>query len=301
MTESLADPGTVAPHQDDAPPSPLAVVDLTVRFGGVQALDAVSIDVRAGETVALIGSNGAGKTTLMDCVSGYVRPTSGRVVMFDSDVTGLSPELRPYVGLGRSFQDARLYPGLTVLETLMVALERHAPTSLLAGLFGLAEMNERAKREAAQEYVELMGLEAYAEKRAGELSTGTRRIVDLACIMAQRPSLLLLDEPTAGIAQRETEAFGPLLVRLKEMLDVAVLLIEHDMPLVTSLADRIYAMESGRVIAAGRPADVVSDERVVASYLGTTDAAIRRSGAAPRRRATRKRSTTARSSRQAKG
>ena len=272
-----------------APKVPLAVTDLTVRFGGVHAVEAVSIEVRPGETVGLIGSNGAGKTTLMDCVSGYVRPTSGRVMLFDDDVTQLPPELRPYVGLGRSFQDARLYPGLTVLETLMVALERHAPTGLLAGLFGLGVMNERAKHQAAREFVELMGLQAFEEKRCGELSTGTRRIVDLACILAQQPELVLLDEPTAGIAQRETEAFGPLLSQLKEMMGFAVLLIEHDMPLVTSLSDRLYAMESGRVIADGRPADVIRNERVVASYLGTTDAAIRRSGQAAQPRARRRR------------
>lgn len=285
MTATAAEP----PAPDTVPPLPLVLDGLTVRFGGVQAVDAVSLEVRPGETVGLIGSNGAGKTTLMDCVSGYVRPTSGTVTLFGTDVTRLAPELRPYVGLGRSFQDARLYPGLTVLETLMVALERHAPTGLLAGLFGLAGAAERAKREAAYELVEMMGLDAYAEKRAGELSTGTRRIVDLACIVAQEPMLLLLDEPTAGIAQRETEAFGPLLQRLKESLGFAVLLIEHDMPLVTSLADRLYAMESGRVIAEGRPRDVVNDPRVVASYLGTTEAAIQRSGRVPRPRAPRKR------------
>lgn len=268
----------------EAPPElPLVVESLTVRFGGVHAVEMVSLEVRPGETVGLIGSNGAGKTTMMDCVSGYVRPTEGTITLFGKDVTRLPPDLRPYVGLGRSFQDARLYPGLTVIETLMVALERHAPTGLLAGLFGLAVPNERAKRHTADELVELMGLQAFAEKRAGELSTGTRRIVDLACIVAQQPKLLLLDEPTAGIAQRETEAFGPMLQRLKEMLGFAVLLIEHDMPLVTSLADRLYAMESGRVIAEGSPADVIKDPRVVASYLGTTDAAIQRSDHAPRR------------------
>jgi ABC-type branched-subunit amino acid transport system ATPase component len=289
VTTAMTDP--IGMGAEPAPNVPLAISDLTVRFGGVHAVESVSIEVRPGETVGLIGSNGAGKTTLMDCVSGYVRPTSGRVTLFGTDVTQLPPELRPYVGLGRSFQDARLYPGLTVLETLMVALERHAPTGLLAGLFGFAIVNERAKLDAAREFVELMGLQAYEEKRCGELSTGTRRIVDLACILAQQPELVLLDEPTAGIAQRETEAFGPMLQRLKEMIGFAVLIIEHDMPLVTSLSDRLYAMESGRVIAEGRPADVVGDERVVASYLGSTEAAIRRSDHAPQPRARRKRAS----------
>lgn len=288
---AVADERADAAHAD-AVALPLLIDGLTVRFGGVRAVDGVALEVRPNETVGLIGSNGAGKTTLMDCVSGYVQPSAGRIAVFAVDVTSYAPELRPYVGLGRSFQDARLYPGLTVLETLMVALERHAPTGLLAGLFGLARGTERAKREAATELVEIMGLQGYAEKRAGELSTGTRRIVDLACILAQQPKLLLLDEPTAGIAQRETEAFGPLLRRLKELMGFAVLLIEHDMPLVTSLADRIYAMESGAVIAEGTPDEVVRDPRVVASYLGTTEAAIQRSDHAPRRRAPRRRTTT---------
>ena len=255
----------------------LEVEGLTVTFGGVRAVDSVFLTVEPGEVVGLIGANGAGKTTLMDCVSGYVQPQQGRIRLFDTDVTRQAPEMRPYLGLGRSFQDARLYPGLTVVETLLVALERHAPTGLVSGLLGLGGRAEAVKRAGVEELVEMMGLESYADKRTAELSTGTRRVVDIACILAQAPRLLLLDEPTAGIAQRETEAFGPLLQRLRERLGCAILLIEHDMPLVMSLSDRIYAMESGRVIAEGAPEDVRADPRVVASYLGSTEEVINRS------------------------
>ncbi len=268
-----------APTVDPQPEEQVAleVDDLQVRFGGVRAVDGVQLRVGTDETVGLIGTNGAGKTTLMDCVSGYCLPTGGTIRLFGQDVSRTAPELRPYLGLGRSFQDARLFPGMTVTETLLVAVERHAPTGLLAGLLGLGARPERAKRQAVAELVEMTGLTRYADTRTGELSTGTRRVVDLTCILAQRPRLLLLDEPTAGVAQRETEAFGPLLRRIKEQLGCAVLIIEHDMPLISHLSDRIYAMESGRVIAHGSPDEVKRNPRVVASYLGTTEEAINRS------------------------
>ncbi len=277
-------------------PEPLQLDGVVVTFGGVHAVDGVSLEVRPGETVGLIGANGAGKTTLMDCISGYVSPEQGAIRVFGTDVTGLPPELRPYLGLGRSFQDARLYPGLTVHETLQVSLERLAPTGLFGGLFAAARAQEAAKREAAEELAELTGLTAYADTRIAALSTGTRRMVDIACILAQQPQLLLLDEPTAGIAQRETEAFGPLLGRLKERLGCAVVLIEHDMPLVMSVCDRIYAMESGRVIAEGPPEQVRANPRVIASYLGTTEEVINRSDHGPAPAQRRRRPSTRKAS-----
>ena len=266
---------------DERPPA-LAVESLAVRFGGVHALGGVDLTVGQDEIVGLIGTNGAGKTTLMDCVSGYVAPDEGSITVYGCEVSRMAPELRPYAGLGRSFQDARLYPSLTVTETLLVAVERHAPSGLFAGMFWLAGRQERAKRRVVGELITMMGLGAYAERRTGELSTGTRRVVDLTCILAQRPRLLLLDEPTAGIDQRETEAFGPLLRRIKDELGCAILLIEHDMPLIMSLSDRVYAMEAGRVITSGTPEQVKNDPRVVASYLGTTEEAINRSNHAVR-------------------
>ena len=259
---------------------PLVAEDVRVSFGGVHALRGVSLEVRAGEIVGLIGGNGAGKTTFMDCVSGYVEAT-GRLHAFGDDITGLAPELRPYHGIVRSFQDARLYPGLSVIESLLVAAERHRPTPLFGSLLNLGVRRiEQHKRELVDDVVETLGLAPYCEKRIRELSTGTRRVVDIATVVVQEPRLVLLDEPTSGLAQRETEAFGPLLQWLRERLGCAVLLIEHDIPLVTSVSDRLYAFETGSVIAEGRPADVIADERVIASYLGVDETAIRRSGAA---------------------
>ena len=265
--------------------------DVSVQFGGLRALSDVTVKVAPDEVVGLIGGNGAGKTTFMDCVSGYVQPESGASISaFGEELVGLPPEMRPFLDVGRSYQSARLFPGLTVTEALLVAVERHDPTSVLGAVFGLASAraSEKAKRQRVDELIAATGLGTYREKLIGHLSTGTRRVVDLASILAQRPKLLLLDEPTAGLAQRETEAFGPLIRRVKEQLGCAVLIIEHDMVLIGQLCDRVYALESGRVIADGSPDAVRNDPKVVASYLGTDEAAINRSGAiAPKRRARR--------------
>jgi ABC-type branched-subunit amino acid transport system ATPase component len=263
---------------DDAP---LIADAISVHYGGVQALADVHLRVQAGEIVGLIGGNGAGKTTFMDCVSGYVTPErGGRLSAFGEDIGRLAPELRPYRGIVRSFQNAFLYPQLSVDEALLVAMERHRPSGLFSSLIGsrASRAAEAEKRGWVDELVSRLGLEPYRSKRIGQLSTGTRRVVDLATTMAQRPKLILFDEPTTGLAQRETEAFGPLVHWVRDTLDCAVLIIEHDMPLITSVADRLYALEAGRVIAEGTPKQVTSDARVIASYLGYDEAAIRRSG-----------------------
>ena len=256
--------------------------DVSVQFGGLRALSDVAVKVAGDEIVGLIGGNGAGKTTFMDCVSGYVQPETGASIeAFGQELVGLPPEMRPFHDVGRSYQSARLFPGLTVTEALLVAVERHDPTSVLGAVLGLASAraSEKAKRQKVDELIAATGLGVYKEKLIGQLSTGTRRVVDLASILAQRPRLLLLDEPTSGLAQRETEAFGPLIRRVKEQLGCAVLIIEHDMVLIGELCDRVYALESGRVIADGSPDAVRNDPKVVASYLGTDESAINRSGA----------------------
>jgi branched-chain amino acid transport system ATP-binding protein len=254
-----------------------------VSFGGVRALDGVDLDVEAGEIVGIIGANGAGKTTLFDCLSG-ITAGEGTVRLDGVDISGLPAHERSRAGLGRSFQDARLFHSMTVLDTLRVASERHRPVSpgVLATLVGSprARAAETEATERAQELVDAFGLAPYRDKLIGELSTGTRRVVDISCLFIQRPKLVLLDEPSSGIAQREAEALGPLLQRLRDELGCALLLIEHDMPLVLGLAERLYALETGRVIAHGSPAEVVADPEVVRSYLGDDPAAIQRSGRA---------------------
>ena len=261
----------------------LAVHGVSVAFGGVQALSDVHLDVRPGEIVGIIGPNGAGKTTLFDCISGHL-PCAGRIVLSGHDISRLSPHRRARAGLGRSYQDARLYPNLTVWDTLRTASELHLrKAGWLSAVPGLpAERQaERSTHERANRIVEMLGLGRYAGKFVRELSTGTRRIVDLGCLLIQQPQLILFDEPSSGIAQREAEALGPLLKVIRDQTGAALLVIEHDMPLLLGMSDRLYALETGRVIAHGDPMGVVVHPRVVASYLGDNVAAINRSGSAP--------------------
>jgi ABC-type branched-subunit amino acid transport system ATPase component len=259
---------------------PLVVHDVSVHFGGVVAVDAASIEVRPGEIVGLIGTNGAGKTTLMNVVSGIIRPQRGSVQVFGNDVTALPPDFRTAFGLSRSFQDASLFGGLTVTETIQVALAHRNKVGMVSAMLWApwVRQNERRTRKAADDIIDRFGLRGWADIRTSELSTGTRRICDLAAQVAAKPKVLLLDEPTAGVAQREAEAFGPLLRKIRDELDCSILIVEHDMPLLMGLCDRVYALEAGQVITEGTPEEIRNDSRVVASYLGTEESAIARSG-----------------------
>jgi ABC-type branched-subunit amino acid transport system ATPase component/ABC-type branched-subunit amino acid transport system permease subunit len=269
------------PTSQPSAPRNLEVREARLTFGGITALNNASIDVRPGEIVGLIGPNGAGKTTLINVISGAATPDSGQILLGDVDLTSLPPELRAAFGLGRSFQDARLFPGLTATETVKVAMASRYRTSLIAAALGApwSRLAEQRGDRAAREIIERFGLTPFADTLTGELSTGTRRICELAAQVAAKPQVLLLDEPTAGVAQREAEAFGPLLRRIRGELDCAILIVEHDMPLLMGLCDRVYALEAGAVIAEGTPDEIRSNPRVIASYLGTDAAAVARSGA----------------------
>lgn len=265
----------LAPAQASAP---LVVEGVRLAFGGIQALRGASIRVDAGEIVGLIGPNGAGKTTLMNVISGVLGPAAGSVSVFGHEVAGLAPEYRAAFGVARSFQDAHLFPGLTVTETVQLATRRRVGVLSAATRAPWAREVEATSLADATEIIERLGLSAWANSLTSELSTGSRRICDLAAQVASRPALLLLDEPTAGIAQREAEAFGPVLRRVRDELGCAVLIIEHDMPLLMGLCDRVYAMDAGAVIAEGTPDEIRANALVVASYLGTGKRAINRSG-----------------------
>jgi ABC-type branched-subunit amino acid transport system ATPase component/MFS family permease len=263
-------------------PAALQVMDVRVRFGGIQAVGGVSLRAAPGEIIGIIGPNGAGKTTLFDLISGFTEADEGRVLLGGRELTGRGPDVRARLGLGRSFQDARLFPALTVEENIAVAMDRWVavkdplnPALHLPAAFD----SEQAVRQRVGELIEMLNLDAFRTKFVHELSTGSRRVVDLACVVAQRPSVVLLDEPSSGIAQRESEALVPLLLRLRDELGATLLVVEHDMPLITAVADRLVALDQGLIIADGLPDDVLHDPVVVSSYLGDNAAAIGRSGA----------------------
>jgi len=256
--------------------------DVVVRFGGNLAVAQVSMHVLPGEVVGLVGPNGAGKTTLFDVLSGHLRAASGEVLVEGRDVTGLRPEQRARLGLGRTFQQARLFDDVPLLDALEVALERSEPSEVVPSVLGLAPSRraERAKRLRAREVLELLGLAPYSHLYVAELTTGMRRLAELGAMIALWARVLLLDEPTAGIAQREVEAFRPVLKEIRDHLGASMIVVEHDIPLVMGLVDRLYVLNAGSVLAEGPPSVLREDPAVIAAYLGTDERVIRRSGTA---------------------
>jgi branched-chain amino acid transport system ATP-binding protein len=252
-------------------PVVLETIGLTKRYGGVMAVRDVDLQLHAGEILGLIGPNGAGKTTVFDLISGFTRSDGGRVLLGDVDVTAWPAWRRAAGGLARGFQDARLWPSLTVREALGAAVGSSV-TSPVPAFFGLPAAKDAEAVLAARvaDLIELLGLGAFGDKFIAELSTGTRRIVEIATLLPNNPRVIILDEPSSGIAQKETEALGPMLREVQRYVGCSILLIEHDMPLIADLADHIVALELGEVIASGRPKQVLDDPRVIESYLGTT-------------------------------
>jgi ABC-type branched-subunit amino acid transport system ATPase component/ABC-type branched-subunit amino acid transport system permease subunit len=262
---------------------PLLVASgLTKRYGGLQALGGVDLEVRRGEVLGLIGPNGAGKTTLFECLSGFVKVDEGAIAFDGRDVTRWSPERRARAGLIRSFQDSALFSTMTVLDTVMVAGERGRPSRLGAAVAGVGRA-DRAREARARELLALFGLDRYRHTEVGSLSTGTRRIAELACLVSLEPTLMLLDEPSSGVAQAEVEALGTVLADVQRQLGATMVVIEHDIALVSALSDRLVAMETGTVLAVGTPREVLDDPRVVESYLGGDPTAVHRTTQTSRR------------------
>ncbi len=259
----------------------LTASGMSRTFGGIKAVDKVSLSIDKGEILGLIGPNGAGKTTLFDLICGFTASESGSVAIEGRSLDGKTPAERSRMGLGRSFQDARLFPSLTVLETLAVALDRwtrsHDPVSAALRL-PHAYDSERRCTDRASELIEMMGLERFRSKFVSELSTGTRRVLDLACVVAHSPRVVLLDEPSSGIAQREAEALASVIHRIRDDLGCAIAVVEHDMALLSSISDRLLALDQGCVIATGDPSLVLEHPSVIASYLGTNPSTLMRSG-----------------------
>lgn len=266
-----------------APPQELEVRGVSVTFGGIAALDDVSLHAGHGEIVGIIGPNGAGKTTLFDVISGFLRPDAGVVRLRGLDVTARTASARARLGLGRSFQDSRLFAALTVREALAVSLERF--TDVSDPFNAVLRLPAQVRTEAAvlhrvEELLDLFGLARFADNLVSELSTGSRRLVDLAAVVAHQPSVVLLDEPSSGVAQREVEAMVGLLRSVRDRLDATLLVVEHDIAFIAELADRLVAMDRGTVLVSGAPRDVLASPEVGEAFLGTDPLSRSRSGPA---------------------
>ena len=249
----------------------LSARGLYQSFGGVVAVDDVDLDLYRDEILGLLGPNGAGKTTIFELLSGERRSERGRITMGEDDITSSPAYRRAEHGLGRSFQAARLWPGLTVHESVIMAISHHSSSpGAAAAMLCLPNVrrSERRLRRAADEILEPLGLAQYSDQLTSDLSTGVRRLLELAVIVAMGPSIVLLDEPSAGLAQAETEAMAPVLLDTKRRLECSMILIEHDMGLLRQLADRAIALDLGTVVTTGDPEDVLNHPRVIESYLG---------------------------------
>ena len=274
----------------------LKLEHVTMQFGGVIAVNDLSLDVNEGEIVALIGPNGAGKTTAFNCVTGVYEPTNGRIV-FNGEtllenhphgkmkklyagsgageythVVRRTPDRITKLGIARTFQNIRLFKTMTVLENVLVAMHMYVKTNPVAAMVGLGMKEERSMREEAMKYIRFMGLEDVADEVSANLPYGKQRHVEIARALATRPQLLLLDEPAAGMNPQETAELMELICRIRDEFKLTVFMIEHHMDLVMGISDRIYVIDFGKQIAQGTPNEVQSNPAVIAAYLGEEEA-----------------------------
>lgn len=245
---------------------------LTLHFGGISALDDVNVEVRPGEIVGLLGPNGAGKTTFFNVVSGFLKPERGQISLDDQPIQDLLPYERVAMGLGRTFQHVKLFRNLTVYENLLVAQHRHLRSGSFSAMLRLPAWREDEKAAArrVETMLDTINLRPWSARRPFELSYGTTRFLELAAVLSLRPKILLLDEPASGIQQKEVEALGPMLKRIRDEQGCAILLIEHDMGLLFGVSERVYALDFGKVIAEGHPDEIAHNPLVLESYLGRT-------------------------------
>lgn len=244
--------------------------NVTVKFGEIVAVNDVSVKVRRGEILAIIGPNGAGKTSLLNVISGFYKPLRGRIIFKGMDITGMPPHRRVKLGLSRTFQHSQLFMGMSVLDNIMVGLFpwRKAGTLSFSLWLPWARRWEEYAREKAEYLVDLLELHEYRYHLVGSLPPGLQKRVDLARALVQDPEVVLMDEPMAGLTREEKEDLARAIIEVHETQGTTFVLVEHDLEVVMDIADRVVVMDSGRVIAEGRPEEVARDERVIQAYVG---------------------------------
>ncbi len=249
---------------------PLEIRDLSLRFGGLMALNGVSLNAANGELVAIVGPNGAGKTALLNCINGVYRPSAGRIVLDGRDITHVPVDKIALAHVGRAFQHAELFPHMTVAENLLIGRHLLMRTGLFSGAFyfGRARREEAEQRKHIERIIDFFELYHYRDAPAASLPYGVQKLVGVARALALEPKLLLLDEPSTGLMREEKESFARFLLRIRHELKLSTLWVEHDMQMVTDLSDRIVVLNQGKVIADGLPEQVRSTPAVIKAYLG---------------------------------
>ncbi len=254
----------------------LAATDVSIRFGGLQALDAVSVTVDEREIVGLIGPNGAGKTTFFNCLTGFYTPDSGNVVLRGEDVTSMRPDERTHRGIGRTFQHVGLVRSFTVLDNLLVAQHQNVGYGVTAGLTAMpwSLSEEKTLRERAFAVLDYLDLTHMANESLANLSYGMLKQVEVAAVLATDPEILMLDEPLAGLGPEESEVFGEKLIQMRRDLGITIVIIEHHVPFMLRVCDYVYVLNFGRLLAEGKPEQIRTNREVAQAYMGQDAATL---------------------------
>ncbi len=249
----------------------LTVTNLTIYFKSILALNDLFFDAKKGEILSIIGPNGAGKTTIFNCISGFYKPMRGEIWFCEKNITGLKPHKIAEIGIGRTFQNIALFKGMTVLDNIKLGAEACLDYGLFSSIFYYGKVCSREiqlRKEIEEKIIDLLEIESIRHKVVGTLAYGLQKRVELARALAMRPRLLLLDEPTAGMNLEETEDMARFILDIVEELQIAIILIEHDMGVVMDISDRLVVLDFGRIIAEGSPEEIKNNPKVISAYLG---------------------------------